>query len=111
MSKATRPGTRDGDKIPGWDYVRGSHPKFTALCASDREQRRWEESLNTAAEALELAALRCRVAILMTHGGHVERGALARVGMTTGQDPEAILGLCVRGLPTDLLDRALLKVR
>lgn len=111
MSKPTRPGTKDIDKIPGWDYIKGSHQKFTAICASDREQRRWEENINAAAEALELAALRCRIAILMTHGGHVERGALARSGISVGQDPEAVLGLCVRGLPTDLADRALLKAK
>lgn len=111
MSKATRPGTKDSDRIPGWDYVKGSHPKFAGICASDREQRRWEENLNAAAEALELAATRCRIAILMTHGGHVERGAMARAGIAPGQDPEAILGLCIRGLPTDLPDRALMKTK
>ena len=111
MSKPTRPGTRDSDRIPGWDYVKGSNPKFTTICASDREQRRWEENLNAAAEALELASLRCRIAILMTHGGHVDRGALAMAGLSQSQDPESILALCIRGLPVDLPDRALLKSR
>jgi hypothetical protein len=109
VEKGTRPGTREGDRIPGWNYVKGRHPKYAGICASDREQRRWEENLNAAAEALELAALRCRVAALMTHGGHVEAGAAARAGVAVDADPEAVLALCVRGLPTDLPDKAVVK--
>lgn len=104
-----RPGTAEGQTIPGFDYVRGRHARFRAIQGSDREQRRWEEAVTAAAQALETAALRCRIAMLMTHGGHVERGTLARAGLSADMDPDQILDLCVRDLPTTLPQTAVIR--
>lgn len=109
MNSNIRPGTAEGQTIPGFDYVKGRHARFRAICGSDREQRRWEEAVTSAAQALETAALRCRIAMLMTHGGHVERGTLARAGLSADMDPEQILDLCTRDLPTTLSQSAVVK--
>ncbi len=62
--------------------------------------------MESAAQALELAAARCRVAKLMTHGGHVEKGVLARAGLSPDMDPDQVLGLCLRGIAPEMLDTA-----
>jgi len=105
----TRPGTRPFDKISGWDYVSGRHPSFQAIRANDREQRRWEEAMTAAAEAFDLAAARCRVALVMSHGGHVERSLMSKLGISADDDAEAVVARCLSGLPMDIQDRALPK--
>lgn len=103
-----KPGTKETDRIPGSDYLRSRHPAFVGICASDREQRRWEETLLATAEALETSALRARIAHLLTHGGHVDRGTMARAGISADMDPDKVLDVIVRDLPQDLAQRAIL---
>ena len=102
VKNGTRPGTTKKDKYPGWDYMRSSGPKWEEIRADDRETMRWEGGLNQAIEACERSLAALHVAHVMLHGGHVERGTMARSGLKKDADPVKVATHIQGLLPKEL---------
>jgi len=104
-----RPGTQPDARLGGeWKYVKSSHPQFVDILKVDREVMRWESELLAAITATEQALARMRLAYLLVHGGHADKGLIAKSGMPLDADPATILQACTASLPTTLPEKALL---
>lgn len=104
-----RPGTKPETNLGGdWKYVKSSHPQFQDILKVDREVMRWESELQAAIAATEQSLARMRLAYLLVHGGHADKGLIAKSGMPLDADPATILQACVASLPTQLPQKALL---
>lgn len=90
----TRPGTRPDDKIPNHDYKIGSGPGWEAIRKDGREVMRYEGELQRQIVAVRKALDAWNVAALLLHGGHVEKGTMARSGLRTDMEPAAVIAHC-----------------
>lgn len=102
VSQGTRPGTKSDANIPGWDHMLSNGPAWEAIRKNPREAMRWESEVRTATDKVEKAAQALRIAHVMLHGGHVEKGALARSGLRPGMEPAAVIAHILSLLPTEI---------
>ena len=104
-----RPGTTPEARLGGdWKYVKSSHPQFADITKVDREVMRWESELLAAISSTEQALARMRLAYLLVHGGHADKGLIAKSGLPLDADPGSVLAACVAALPVDLEKKAML---
>jgi hypothetical protein len=102
-----RPGTAPDTKLGSeWRYVKSQHPEFQALEKDSRAAMMYESELQRAIDAAELSTKRLRLAYLLLHGGHAEKGLIAQSGMTLDADPASVLALATSGMPTDVVSTA-----
>lgn len=104
-----RPGTKPEAKISGMSYVRSQHAGFEDIRRRDIDVNVYESRVRAAITALDTAANRARLALVLMHGGHVDAGAMSACGMTEKMDPRRVLETVVKDLPTALPDTALVK--
>lgn len=98
----TRPGSKPQEVYPGWDYIKSEGPGWQEIRKNDREVMRWEGEINKAQAAVDKAALALRVAFVFLHGGHVDRGAMARAELRPDMEPAQVLEHVLKMLPKDV---------
>jgi hypothetical protein len=87
--------------------VKSAHVGYDGIRKVNRDVMRYEGAVLDAIRRTEEALTRMRMAYLLMHGGHIEKGLLARSGISEKLDPARVLELCVADLPGDLPERAL----
>lgn len=107
VANGTRPGTKPGAVVANADYVKGAGPAWEALQNDHREYVRYENAVKAAAENARKAALALDVAHCLLHGGHVDRGTMARAGVNAKMSPGQILAHAQSLLPNDIATTAL----
>ena len=107
VNTGTRPGTTVGEKYPGWDYVLSKGPGWDVLRKDQRLTRLFEDGVNTAIAATEKALASLYIAQIMLHGGHVDRGAMAKSGLRRDMEPSTVISHIQRLLPDEI--KALVK--
>jgi len=91
VAHGTRPGSQPEHKYPGWEYMKSTSPAWDTIRKDEREVMRWESECNKAINACEQAVRALHVAVVMLHGGHVERGALGMAGhMSADMEPAQV---------------------
>lgn len=91
VKEGTRPGSKPEGVYVGWDYIRCQGPGWDEIRAGEREVMRWEGEMQKALAATERLAAALNVAYVFLHGGHVERGTMARSGLKPDMNPAAVL--------------------
>lgn len=87
----TRPGTKPTERYPGWDYMKSTGPGWDKLRDEQRLGRLFEDGINKLIATTEKALSALYIAQVMLHGGHVDRGALAKSGLRKDMQPAAVL--------------------
>lgn len=98
----TRPGTRPEDKIPEHDYHIGVGPGWEAIRKDGREVMRFEGELQRQIIAVQKTLDAWNIAYLLLHGGHVEKGTMARSGLRTDIEPAAVIAHCQGLMPKEI---------
>ena len=91
VADGTRPGSKPDQVYPGWDYILCQGPGWKKIRDREREVMRWEGEINTATTSVDRALAALRVAHVFLHGGHVDKGTLAKSGLRVGMEPEQVL--------------------
>jgi hypothetical protein len=107
VNVGTRPGTKETQRIPGWDYTLGKKPGWVEIRKDDREVQRFEAAVHGACDQLEKALIAANIAHVLLHGGHVDKAAMAKAGVRADWEPGQILSHIQGLLPNDLAQRAL----
>jgi hypothetical protein len=102
VGDGTRPGSKPDSKIPGWDYMLLDSPGWEAIRNDPREVMRWEGEIRTSTNRVEKALISLKIAFIMLHGGHVEKGALAQSGLRKDMEPAAVIAHIQSLLPTGI---------
>ena len=102
VKTGTRPGSKPTDKYPGWDYVQSQGPGWEAMREVNREVMRWEGGVNTAIAQVDKALTALHVALVMEHGGHVDKGALAKSGLKLSMEPAQVIAHIMGLLPDNI---------
>jgi hypothetical protein len=108
VNMGTRPGTKETQRIPGWDYTLATKPEWVAIRKDDREVQRFNSAVGTACDQLEKALIAANVAHVMLHGGHVDKGLLAKSGIRLDWSPGQVMAHIEGLLPKELASRALM---
>jgi hypothetical protein len=102
VQHGTRPGSKPTETYPGWDYIKSDGPGWQEIRKNEREVMRWEGEINKAQAAVDKAALALRMAFVFLHGGHVERGSMARSEMRSDMEPAQVLAQIMNMLPKNV---------
>jgi len=102
VGDGTRPGSDPAHNYPGWDYIQAKGPGWQNIRKSEREVMRWEGEINQALAKVDKAVTALRVAFIFLHGGHVDRGAMAKSGLNPDMEPAQVLNHVMGLLPKDI---------
>ena len=102
VSGGTRPGSSPDHNYPGWDYTKNTGPGWEEIRKSEREVMRWEGEVTTALASVDKAATALRVAHIFLHGGHVDRGTMAKSGLSRDMEPAQVLAHVMDLLPKNI---------
>lgn len=108
VKNGTKPGTKSTQRIPGWDYTFADKPDWVKIRGDDREVQRFNAAVHDACDRFEKALIAANVAHVMLHGGHVDKGLLAKCGIRLDWSPGQVLAHVEGLMPADLAKRALL---
>ena len=102
VTHGTRLGSDPRHAYDGWQYTKAVSPAWEAIRKDEREVMRWEGEINKAINACEQAVRALHVGLVLLHGGHIERGALAMAGhMTEDMDPAQVVAHARRLMATE----------
>lgn len=107
VNVGTRPGTKENQRIPGWDYTLGKKTGWVEIRKNDREVQRFEAAVGSACADLERALIAANIAHVLLHGGHVSKEKMAQCGLRPDLEPGQVLSHIESLLPKDLAQRAL----
>jgi hypothetical protein len=110
VQTGTRPGTKPNQRIGGWDYVLCETDGWKKIRADDREVQRYDAAIHDACDRLEKALVAANVAFVMLHGGHVDKGMLARCGVRKDMEPSQVIAHIEKLLPTELMNKVFPKI-